>query len=216
MQKQSLDNDYKLNNSKTLRLNANTKALTYEQYLKKTSNNEVKTPKQRFEAFLTYKKRLSRLAIVQSLYFYDQYLASNKDKHIKDKNLFNECYRTIIFFYKRFFFPKRYGENVKNKKLEEGFIQQIIYNFISEQVKIDNIITKYLSKKWRISKLNSIIRAGLRAAVCEAFTNKKCKNNILISEYTNLISDCVISEKEVDFFNAILENILKDIKQKYE
>ncbi len=171
--------------------------------------------KQKFESFLTYRKRLSRLAIVQGLYFYEQFSVFSKVP-FTDEEKANEVYRTIIYFYKRMFFYEKYGTNKKNKKLEERFVRGIITYYVLNSEKIDNYIKKYLSKKWRISRLNSILRAGLRGAICEALFSHKKQFKLIICEYTDLVATTFLEEKEIAFFNAILDNIIKEIKENYE
>ncbi len=182
--------------------------------IKGVEDEERVSKKQKFESFLTYRKRLSRLAIVQGLYFYEQFSAFSKVP-FTDEEKANEVYRTIIYFYKRMFFYEKYGTNKKNKRLEERFVRGVITYYILNAEKIDAYIKKYISKKWRISRLNSVIRAGLRGAICEAFFSRKRQFKLITSEYTDLIATTVLEEKEVAFFNAILDNIIKEIKENY-
>ncbi len=169
--------------------------------------------KERFENFLTQRKRLSRLAITQGIFFCEQLLSFNNQDFTLDETI-NEVYRVVIYFYKRMFFHNKYGDNAKNKKLEERFIRNVIKYYIVNAQEVDLLITKYLAKKWRLNRLNSVIRAGLRGAISEVLHAKKRQYKIIISEYTSLISTSIVLEKEVDFFNAILDNIMKEVQHK--
>ncbi len=171
--------------------------------------------KQKFEFFLTQRKRFSRLAGMQGLYFYEQFAKFNNIPYTFEEEV-NEVYRTIIYFYKRFFFHEKYGTNKKNKKLEEKFVRKSILYYISNKEKVDGYIKKYLAKNWRISRLSAPVRAGLRCAIVESIISSKKQFKLIVSEYTDLIANTITEQKEIAFFNAILDNIIKEIKQDYE
>jgi transcription termination factor NusB len=169
------------------------------------------TKKQKFENFLTYRKRLSRLSLSQALYFYENFQKFNEET-LNPEEEWNEVYRVIIFFYKKMFFIEKYGDNKKNKKLDEKFLRNGIKSYLSSREKVDGYIIRNIKKTWRISRLNAVIRSSLRAAICEALFVKNPNFKIILSEYTGLISASVVDEKEVAFFNAVLDNIIKEIK----
>lgn len=169
------------------------------------------TKKQKFENFLTYRKRLSRLSLSQALYFHENFQKFNEET-LNPEEEWNEVYRVIIFFYKKMFFIEKYGDNKKNKKLDEKFLRNGIKSYLSSREKVDGYIIRNIKKTWRISRLNAVIRSSLRAAICEALFVKNPNFKIILSEYTGLVSASVVDEKEVAFFNAVLDNIIKEIK----
>jgi transcription termination factor NusB len=169
------------------------------------------TKKQKFENFLTYRKRLSRLSLSQAHYFHENFLKFNEET-LNPEEEWNEIYRVIIFFYKKMFFIDKYGDNKKNKKLDEKFLRNGIKSYLSSREKVDGYISRNIKKNWCISKLNSVIRSSLRSAICEALFVKNPNFKIILSEYTGLVAASVVDEKEVAFFNAVLDNIIKEIK----
>ena len=176
------------------------------------SNNagDASLKKQKFEAFLSYRKYLSRLALSQGLQFYETFKILNPEDLSFEEEV-NEVYRVIIYFYKKIFFPNKYGDNKKNKKLEERFIRFSIMHFLKNKELIDSYIKNNINKKWCLNKLNSVIRSSLRAAICEAIYAKKISHKIIVNEYTDIVANSVATKKEVDFFNAVLDNIMKQI-----
>lgn len=168
------------------------------------------TQKQKFENFLTYRKRLSRLASVQGIHFYEQFKLFNEEDFTVEGEI-NEVYRVIIFFYKKYFFPEKYGDSKKTKRLDEKFVRTILGKTITNIDLIDSYIKKRLKKGWNIKRLNSVVRAGLRVAVSEILFTGKPNLKIIASEYTDIISFSIVDLKEVAFFNAVLDNIIKDI-----
>lgn len=175
---------------------------------------ETALKRQKFEAFLSYRKYLSRLALAQSLQFYETFKVMNPNEMSIEEEV-NEVYRVIIFFYKKVFFPNRYGENKKNKKLEEKFVRLSILNYLKNKDIVDSYIKSNINKKWCLSKLNSVIRASLRSAICEALYSRKVGHKIIVNEYTDIIANSVSTKKEIDFFNAVLDSILKQISIDY-
>lgn len=170
--------------------------------------------KQKFEAFLSYRKYLSRLALSQGLHFYET-LNIIKDEEFTIEKEVNEIYRVIIYFYKKVFFQDKYGDNKKNKKLDEQFIRISILKFLKNKELIDSYIKNHINKKWCLNKLHSVIKSSLRAAICEAIYAKKVSHKIIVNEYTDIVANSVASKKEVDFFNAVLDSILKQINIDY-
>ena len=181
-------------------------------------NNNTEAPeeskKQKFESFLTYRKRLSRLALVQGIYFHEQFMQFTTIDLTNEEKV-NEAYRTVIYFYKRMLFNGKYGTNKKNKKLEEKLVRSTIHQYITNAEMVDGLITKFLTKRWKLKMLNSVVRAGLRGAICEALFSSKKQYKLITAEYTTLMATLCTEEKEVDFFNAILDNIIKDIQKRY-
>ena len=180
------------------------------------SNNvgDVSSKKQKFEAFLSYRKYLSRLALSQALQFHETFKILNPEDLSFEEEV-NEIYRVIIYFYKKIFLLNKYGDNKKNKKLEERFVRLNIINFLKNKELVDSYIKNNINKKWCLSKLNSVIRSSLRAAICEAVYSKKVSHKIIVNEYTDIVANSVATKKEVDFFNAVLDSIIKQINIDY-
>lgn len=202
-----------IRNFKTITLKNPISPLTVKDFQnnKEEAFNGYETKKQKFENFLTYRKRLSRLSLSQGLYFHEQFKKMN-DETLSLEEEVNEIYRVIIYFYKKMFFIEKYGDNKKNKKLDEKFLRNGIKNYIIAKEKIDSYIKQNIKKSWCIGKLNCVIRASLRSAICEALFAKNPNFKIIVSEYTTLVSGSVFNEKEIAFFNAVLDNTLKQIK----
>ena len=170
------------------------------------------TKKEKFESFLTHRRRLTRLALSQALYFYEQFSLFNEIKLDTIEEEMNEIYRVIIYFYKKMFFRDRYGDNKKNKKLEEKFIKQKLFYFLKNKQQIDKILINNIKKPWCLNKINFVIKATARACISEALSAKEFNFKIFASEYTGIVSQSASEEKEIAFFNGLIENCLKEIK----
>ena len=179
-------------------------------------SSEVK--KQRFEMVLTNRKRMTRMAFVQGIFYFEErrkmLKAMNNGSVVSEtiKEEVNEIYRVLIFFYKQVFFPGRYGTTRKTRRLEEIFLRYVTEGVVFAQKEVDEMIKKYLAKKWTLNRLPGVIKAALRCATYEALYRYRTEPKVIISEYTQLIAGLIGETKEVDFMNAILHNIIHEVR----
>lgn len=172
--------------------------------------------RKRFEHFLTNRRRMTRLALIQSAYYFEQRRLVNKEMEsteaLKLNEEVNEIYRVVIFFYKKVFFPNRYGDSQKTKKLEEKFLRHLIEGIITTRDELDGHIKKYLKKGWTVMRLDSIVRSALRCATYEAIYRYGTETKVIISEYVQLVAGMMGECREINFINAILDKIVNDVR----
>ena len=100
-------------------------------------------------------------------------------------------------------------KELKLKDLDYGLLNTIIKGVNKNILKIDQIISKKLSKKWSIDRLSETEKSVLRLATYELLFERKFKKLTLINEYISIIE---VFGGSPDFANGILENISKEIK----
>ena len=165
-----------------------------------------------FDRFLTYRRRMARLAAVQTLYLYDfKTIKQNQDGvNIFGKNLSNdplELCQNVIYFYRNIFFTQQeYGFTKKSKKLDENFMFELVNTAINSIKEIDNFIQCHLNGNWTTAKLDYILRAIIRCAIAELLLGIKIEKAVLCSEYTNLAGN-FFSSKEIGFINGIVDKL---------
>ena len=175
--------------------------------------------KERFEQFLTYRKRLSRLALTQCCYLYEmEFLTSENNFNSESTTLHldktintDDVVRSVIFLYRNVFFYGRYGLINKKKKLEEKWINDCFTDIVKYINELDDIIRQHLSSKWTIYKLDPIVRAVLRSALYEMKYNPHLTKKLVVSEYVKLTTAFYEDPKVFGFINGILDSISKDI-----
>ena len=122
-----------------------------------------------FDRFLTYRRRMARLAAIQALYLYD---FRNKNTASQSANLFSVnsdeaitaiCQEIIDYYRNVVFTTQEYGWTKKNKKIDEAFMFAIVDTAIKEQSKIDNLIQQRLVGNWTVAKLDLVLRLGIQA-----------------------------------------------------
>ena len=100
-------------------------------------------------------------------------------------------------------------EELKLKDLDYELLNTIIKGVYKNILKIDEIISKKLSKNWSIERLSETEKSVLRLATYELLFERKFKKLTLINEYISIIE---VFGGNPDFANGILENISKEIK----
>jgi transcription antitermination factor NusB len=171
----------------------------------------------RFEWFLTYRKRLTRLCLIQCLYAYEMYENSDKDAGSTaymepTRQNIAMTFRSIIFLYKTQFFKGKYGSTKKNQKIEEDTVKKYFTYILNHKLEMDEYIKKYLKAKWTVYRLSPVVRAILRCGVYELLYILKTDKKIIVSEYVNLTRS-FFDGPEVGFVNAILDNIAKELRE---
>ena len=76
---------------------------------------------------------------------------------------------------------------------------------------IQAIIAENIDKNWSISSLHSTLICLLQTAIAELSYFPETPTKVIISEYTNIGFE-MLSDKEEDFINGILESIAKKIR----
>ena len=100
-------------------------------------------------------------------------------------------------------------EELDLKDLDYELLNTIIKGVYKNILKIDEIISKKLSKNWSIDRLSETEKSILRLATYELLFERKFKKLTLINEYISIIE---VFGGNPDFANGILENISKEIK----
>ena len=95
------------------------------------------------------------------------------------------------------------------KDLDYELLNTIIKGVYNNILKIDEIISKKLSKNWSLDRLSKTEKSVLRLATYELIFEKKFKKLTIINEYISIIE---VFGGSPDFANGILENISKEIK----
>ncbi len=101
-------------------------------------------------------------------------------------------------------------EELNLKNLDFDLLNAIIRGVCNNILKIDEIISKKLSKNWSIDRLSETEKSVLRLATYELIFERKFKKLTIINEYISIIE---VFGGNPDFANAILENISKEINE---
>jgi N utilization substance protein B len=91
---------------------------------------------------------------------------------------------------------------------DQDFFTAIVAGVPSHQVEIDRAIAGALSEKWRLERVDSILRAILRCAVFELVARRDVPAKVVIDEYV-AIANAFFGGDEPGFVNAALDAIAR-------
>ena len=93
-----------------------------------------------------------------------------------------------------------------------AYFEFIIRSVMDCQTKIDRTIDGYLATNWRLSRLDSTLRAILRCGVCELMAEQKAPTGVVVSQYTD-IAHAFFDGPEGGMTNALLDRLAKAVDE---
>ena len=109
------------------------------------------------------------------------------------------------------FLNYRFTEVVDNTKFitpDKALFEDIIMGVMNRVADLDSMISATLSEDWRIERMESVVRAILRAAVFELSRDTSVPVPVVINEYIE-ITKSFCTGPEVAFVNASLDALAK-------
>lgn len=94
--------------------------------------------------------------------------------------------------------------------VDRNFFTRLVNDVVEQQDKIDQIIRARLSKKWRFSRIDAILRAILRCGCCELLVAKTIPTAVVVDEYVE-IAKAFFDKSESGFINATLDAIASEV-----
>jgi len=136
-------------------------------------------------------RRAARLAAIQALYQME--LAGEDAETVAEE-----------------FAAWRFGREpeISPGELDEAFFGDIVRGVPHRQGEIDAAVTDCLASDWRLSRVDSILRAILRAGAFELIARPDVPARVVIDEYVEL-SFAFFSADEPGFVNAALDKLAR-------
>ena len=109
------------------------------------------------------------------------------------------------------FVNHRFNEIVDGTRFitpDKTLFQDIVLGVMERLADLDPMITSTLSEGWRIERIESVVRAILRAAVFELSRDTSVPTPVVINEYIE-ITKSFCSPSEAAFVNASLDALAK-------
>lgn len=102
----------------------------------------------------------------------------------------------------------RFGreQEISPGKPDEEFFADLVHGVPRRQEEIDAAISECLANNWRLSRVDSILRAILRAGAYELIARRDVPAKVVIDEYVELAHD-FFAEDEAPFINAALDKL---------
>lgn len=142
----------------------------------------------------------ARLAAVQALYQMDA-------THIGLDEIISEFGRF------RFGQPGGLGDTAEGEvpaAPDETFFADLLRGVVRQQERIDGMISTHLATGWRLSRLDSTLRAILRAGVYELLAREDVPFKVVINEYVE-VARAFYDGEEPGLVNGILDRLAHEL-----
>jgi N utilization substance protein B len=96
-------------------------------------------------------------------------------------------------------------------KADASWFRAIVSGVVREQVRLDPLIGSALQDDWALSRLDSTVRAILRAGTFEILDRKDVPVPVIVTEYVE-IAHAFFDEDEPKLVNAVLDRIAKQVR----
>lgn len=173
--------------------------MTEPNSLKSVLEQLAEVEKSRAEPALTSRQRrartVARLAAVQALY---------------QMELAGEGVDTVITEFSN----HRFDADIEGEPLaeaDEAYFADIVRGVVGDQRVIDESIKARLASNWRLERIDSTLRALLRAGAWELRASRDVPKEIVIDEYVEL-AKAFFDDAEAKFVNAALDGVARDVR----
>lgn len=102
-------------------------------------------------------------------------------------------------------------DGVQYLDADPQWFRAIIAGVVADQLVLDPMIRESLTDDWPLSRLDSTLRAILRAGIWELRTKKDVPTAVIVSEYVD-IAKAFYSEDEPRLVNAVLDRLAHEIR----
>jgi N utilization substance protein B len=110
----------------------------------------------------------------------------------------------------------RLGQEVEGcqyHNAETTFFRDLVEGVVHEQLRIDPLIDRHLAEGWRLNRLDSILRAILRAGAYEILMRDDVPPRVAITEYVDL-AHAFFEGDEPKVVNGILDKLARETRTK--
>ena len=108
------------------------------------------------------------------------------------------------------------GENFEDGQCGEAdyrHLKEVVDGVVREQKAIDPAVDKILDKDWPLHRLDSTVRAILRAGAYELMFMERVPAKVAISEYVD-VADAFFGAEEPRFVNGVLNKLARQSRPK--
>lgn len=103
------------------------------------------------------------------------------------------------------------AEMGRDEQPEPDFFVALVRGVPARQQEIDRAIARSLATGWRLSRIDSILRAILRAGTYELLARPDIPAKTAITEYVQ-IAHAFLAGEEAKFVNAVLDRIAREAR----
>lgn len=146
---------------------------------------------------LAMERRAARLAAVQALYQLEQ--------------TGNRAEAVIAEFAAHRMARGQGADGADLAPADRKLFAEIVRGVAAEVSQIDDMLSAVLSEDWRIERLESILRAIMRAGAFELVHRPDVPPRVVISEYL-AVADAFFSDRETAMVNGVLDKLAHELR----
>ncbi len=102
-------------------------------------------------------------------------------------------------------------EDLDLSSADQSFFRDLLFGVVRRQIEIDNLIAEGLAAGWSLARLDSILRALLRAAVYELTARSDVPARAVINEYVE-VAHAFFQGDEPGFVNGVLDRLARALR----
>jgi N utilization substance protein B len=94
---------------------------------------------------------------------------------------------------------------------EAAFFRDVVSGVVSEQRKLDPLVDAALAQKWPLKRIDTILRAVLRAGAYELERRNDIPARVVVSEYVD-VAHAFVDQDETGMVNAVLDQLARRLR----
>jgi N utilization substance protein B len=94
---------------------------------------------------------------------------------------------------------------------EAAYFREVVGGVVAEQRKLDPMIDAALRKGWPLKRIETVLRAILRAGAYELDRKRDVPARVVVSEYVDVAS-AFVDREETGMVNAVLEHLARQLR----
>ena len=94
---------------------------------------------------------------------------------------------------------------------EAAFFRELVSGVVSEQRRLDPLIDRALASGWPLKRVETILRAVLRAGAYELDRKQDIPARVVVSEYVD-VANAFVDRDETGMVNAVLDQIARQLR----
>jgi N utilization substance protein B len=94
---------------------------------------------------------------------------------------------------------------------EAAFFREVVTGVVREQRTLDPLVDTALAKTWPLKRIETILRAVLRAGAYELGHRRDVPARVVVSEYVG-VANAFVDREETGMVNAVLDLIARQVR----
>jgi transcription antitermination protein NusB len=94
---------------------------------------------------------------------------------------------------------------------EAAYFRDVVGGVVAEQRKLDPMIDAALQKGWPLKRIETLLRAVLRAGAYELDCKRDVPARVVVSEYVD-VAGAFVDREETGMVNAVLEQLARQLR----